>query len=58
MPQQTRTIQHPAGTMRLAFLQYQGAPDEVGMLRQNTGFGTLIHIFRAFVAAHGLFGTS
>jgi hypothetical protein len=48
----------PAETMRPAFLQHQGAPNEVGMLRQNTGFGTLIHIFRVFVAAYGLFSTA
>jgi len=48
----------PVETMRLDFLRYQGAPDEVGMLRQNTGFGTLIHIFRAFGAANNLFGAS
>ena len=37
----------PAETMRLDFLQYQGAPNEVGMLRQNAGSGTFIHTFRA-----------
>jgi len=48
----------PAETMRLDFLQHQGAPNEVGILRQNAGIGTFIRISRAFVAAHGRFGAS